>query len=272
MSSGKLINATNIVDMAGTPHLSSTAVAALLGSLATAPCLYDGPEHKVHVINGETTIIEKSPPVRDYNVDAVDALIGLAEEASVVWHQGDVVRLIIDPRRQNHPAGKAEWYLETTEAWAKATAQELYRSQKDVIRLLSVHLRKALKESPTAQALLDAVRVMTFNRGETTRGEVAAGRSSMGKEITASAAGVTELPEWIQVAPQRWSQFPELTISMELLVDVDPTAGTFEVRPTEDEVVTCERQAQQWLGKMLREKFDAAGKQHVLIFQGHGPV
>lgn len=248
---------------------TEAAAAALLGAMACSPLLYEGPTKRIHAINGVVVEVTKQPPVRSYVAGSVDSLVELAGPESTIWHAGDTVLLEVDGRLDQHAAGKVTWVLNRTEAWNTAIKGLKGAPQKSVIRLLDVFLRKAVEKSEAAQALLAAVRVMKFSSQQTSTGAVQPGRQSMGREITAEARGVTDLPPWVQLAPQRWAEFPDFTVSLELLVDVDPTEETFEVRPTVDEVEAAERVAQAHLHDYLCEKLSEAGKaEAVAVYHG----
>lgn len=240
-----------ITDTALEANTGAAAIAELGASSARVE-LYDGPTKLFCSVAGKVATIEKEVPPRADEATTVEALAMLAVEDSEVWHDGNLVTLVIDGSGNSHRLDRVTWELTTTEAWESAVKQRRGLSQKEAIELLTVALREPVRQSEQATALLEAIRLLKWSSSDEATEAEERGKSSMGKTISHKATGAGDVPELVTLAVPRWAEFDE-TFAVNLLVNLNADERTILIRATRDDCSRAERSAQAFLHSHLEE-------------------
>lgn len=219
-----------------------------LGAKAATPIPVenDDPASNVFAINGKLETLAKPFPERDHAAGSLADLIELAnrfaaDEASspVVWFDRDSVILVIDDakRRIDH-VGMA---LVESELFERVLALKgEWQEQKAFVRLLRVELAGTLPPV----ALLEKVRRVRFDNGQTVTSEVKRDRESMGREITAKIeADGGDLPEEVTLmVPVYRNPGERDAYPIRCAVEIDHARGAFRLTPLPDQI-ECAYQA-----------------------------
>jgi hypothetical protein len=165
----------------------------------------------------------------------------------VFFNEGYVV-LVFD--WGDHRIEKASFLLNWSDPWKTAQKLGQWMESKTLIRLLRVDLRGCLPDA----ALVDTIRKVKFESGQTATVETTRTRESLGKELASKIVTAADVPEWVTLDIPVYSNLGEtdrypLRCSLEIdALRSDP----FQFKPFPDEIERVMQLAVQSIGERLR--------------------
>lgn len=192
--------------------------------------------------NGEIATVALPAPPRDHAAGTLDDLINLAlrfateGKSPVVWYDDAKVVLVIDD--DGHRVERATLNLVTSDVFRTVeglAATKPWLEQKPFVRLLRIDLAGAI---PPVE-LLDRIRRVQFDNGQTVTGEVRRDRESLGRSITSKVAADNgaEIPEEVVLEVPVYSTPGERAkVPIRCAIEVDAMRGAFQLVPMPDEV------------------------------------
>lgn len=218
-----------------------------VGAKTAAPVtLHETATDKTIFVGGEITELSKGIDPRRHQVDSlrelmsfVDDFIGRHDDPSVVvWYDADQIVVVLDD--DGHRVDRLCLALDPSDSWV--VISNLFKSRpsfdlKGFVRLLRIDLAACLDPA----VLLNRVRKVRFENGQTVSADLQRNRESMGREITAAVSADSELPEEVvlTVNPLKPGIMPaarDTPYGIRCAVEIDPSMGTFKLTPLPDEV------------------------------------
>lgn len=227
---------------------------------SVAPLLVaESPSNKSYLIDGGVVDVPQPLPSREHGVDRMESIIELAnrfagEDSPVVWLDEDGVILVVND--DDHRNDRVMQTFEQSDVFAlvkRLAVEKPWFEQKPFIRMLRVELNGVLPDV----ILLDRVRTLKFENGQSTTGQVMRGRESLGREIT-SKVEAPEIPESVTLQLPVYKLGPKYPV--ECAVDIDPARGMLQLIPYPDQI---ERVVDLALGEIeagLRAELESAVK------------
>lgn len=219
---------------------------------------------------GAVSSIKLEPPPRKHQVGTLADVIALANRfredetaggdaipGPVVWYGPDKAVLVIDDN--GHRIEQATLTLEDSQVFRTVEAlaeQKPWLEQKAFIRLLRIDLAGSL---PPVE-LLDRVRKVTFDNGQSVLGEVRRDRESLGRQITSKVAAENgaEIPEEVTLVVPVYSTPGERDrYPVRCAVEVDAMRGAFQLVPMPDEVERARNLAVESIAERLSGDLDS---------------
>ena len=225
--------------------------------------LADDPRTDRFVIDGKITTIQREPRPRSHAPRSLDdfaeTVLKFGDEAEVFFNESSVsARLDGDGQRVD----SAVFTLETSDAWNKLSELDEWMTQKDFVRLLRIDFGACLHSG----VLLDKVRKLKFENGQTVTSEISRRKESLGKSITAEVPGETDLPEVVTLNIAVYKSLGERErYSIQCSVEIDPMKlDCFRLLPMPDEMERVQHLAMDSIRARLAESLPG-----VPAFYGH---
>lgn len=235
-----------------------------LAEKAQAPVRVDPADPRAihYAIGGRVVTLPVPPSSREHKPATLDDLIALASRSEdeggnaegdgtpVVWYDEDAVVVVFDDAC--HRVETATLTLQYSDAFARLMALRAERpwfEPKPFIRLLRVDLAGTLAPGE----LLERVRRVRFENGQTTTVESARVRESLGREIVSKVDAAGEIPEEVTLSvpvfktPGEGERHP-----CRCAVEVDPALGRLQLLPLPDEIERVTGLAVASIGDRLR--------------------
>lgn len=211
------------------------------------------PAHVYYLRAEDGTLVRtvaESPPVK-HAADNLNTVVDIANagDSAAVWVRSFAVVVTFATRSSARLELKSSDPLAQLSEWAKHKPQ---LAQASLVTALRTTFAGTLGAHPDLVAVLRKVR---FNLSQTTVGEVAHGKSSLGKTIEGEVYGTAAIPETIKLNVPVYANPFLGAVRAEVVCALDPDAatGNFRVIPLPGEIETaCEIGAQAVAG-ILRE-------------------
>lgn len=246
-------------------ELKDISQQALAPKTPIVTTIKSGDPHKTRLLKIDGTVDEVTDvhPFRKHIVYDIDSLstwaTGEADGATAsddtkngrhVWHSENEVVLVLDDReyRENlvtMPLPKHPKFLALKDGTNKKF------EQRDLIQFLRLNLKEEITNAfPDFIARLRAIKIKKDESGES---NIQHGRESMGREVMAEVAGISELPEDITLQVPVWLHH-EFVVSIECAFDVNVQDQSFQFRPKPGVIERAMCSAQEWLHTRLGEE------------------
>jgi hypothetical protein len=218
--------------------ISKQAVAAA----APKSLAKDGRREIFHIAGQpEALVVETEPAPRQHLVGTLNEIISLANrfaeagQEPVVWYDGDQVVLIIEDDKLR--LDNVRFPLVHSDIFRRVVAlrdRPLWLDQRDFIRLLRIDLAGTLNPA----VLLDRVKKLKIDSGQTITSTVNRQKESMGREVTASVTSEGDIPEVVALNSRIYKAHEEVdSFPVSCSVEIDPMSTTpFRLMPLPDEI------------------------------------
>lgn len=183
-----------------------------------------------------------------------EAKDGAAPSASI-WHQGDLVVVVLNDAEDSFRDDRATWSLSPSEKFHCLLEEASKpRDQKPFVHFIVQNLRKEMEQA--APELLSKLRNLKFSLSDDQTGNIQQGRESMGRDIHAAVAGADQFPETVTFKVRRWANL-DYVVPVECMLVVDVTAKKLALIPLADELQVAEDAAQDWLHATITDEVSA---------------
>jgi hypothetical protein len=240
---------------------------AVEGAQAKLLPVPNGPKHQflVQHPNGTLELEEAQPNPRQHVAGSLPTLIALARKfglaqvgdpavaaangnVSVWYSRTGVVALLDDATRRDTVTYPLT--LSPQLALLQSLDQKPLRmDQKQAIKFLRIDLEGCLAR---ADGLLAIVRKLKWTAGKQSDAELEHARTSVSRSTQAEVSGASALPEGVSVeVPLFQGNCVGKKARVQLAIDVDPVAETFQFIPLPGQVEDAILMGEGWLGELL---------------------
>ena len=208
----------------------------------------EGEAKDAYFVGASLVEVDKPLPRRKHRVRNVDSLAGYASDQSKVWHDDNLVQLVIDDESDRR-SDVVSWKL-TDSARYKALSEDASkpRGHKEFVTFVVQNLKTEFDRD--ASGLLGTIRSLKFSTQDESEGSVNHGRESMGRQIQQAVTGAEDLPETIVLNVNRWGEL-DIYVPIEVMVVVDLDARKLSLVPLADSVVKANLNAHQQLSDLI---------------------
>jgi hypothetical protein len=216
-------------------------------------------------LDGTISRIDVPAKPREHRPASLDDLIKCVDSFGsdpAVFFDEEAVVAVLDG--EGHRVELASFILAKSDQFTtiRGLSQRGWMDQKSFIRLLRIDLAGCMEPAQ----LLDRVRKLSFESGQTVRSEVSRQKESLGRLITAAASGETEIPEEVDVHLSLYKSLGENEVyTIRCSVEVDPTrTDAFRLLPMPDEIESIQHAHMGDIRCRL-----TAGLPGIPVFYGH---
>lgn len=222
--------------------------------VAPVPVVKDDPRTERYLVSGQSVEIEKPNPPRNHMINSLADVIAMADssvcnpESAAVFYSEASVILMLD--YNEHRVEWAKLVLRWSDSWN--TVQDLgkWLEGKALIRLLRTDLAGCIPDA----ALVDIIRRVKFENGQTVTTENQRNRESLGKEITSKISTAVEIPDRVTLVVPVYSSLGEQArYPIQCSLEIEPARiDAFQLKPLPDEPERVQQLAMQSIAERLQ--------------------
>ena len=199
--------------------------------------------------------VDKPTSPRSHVLHTLKDLIALADSETgceaqpcAVFYDRSNVTLILD--WCEHRIEKATFQLVSSESWMIARKLGTWLEPKALVRLLRTELRGCLPDA----GLVDVIRRVKFENGQTATVETSRTRESLGKELSSKIVTAADVPEWVTLDIPVYSSLGETDrYPLRCSLEIDALRpDAFQLKPFPDELERVQQLAIQSIGDRLK--------------------